>query len=159
MVGISNITLHFTHRGRLFLFHEPCLLDVSYKFSSVNFPSESSLLPSPSIELTLFWVRLYPQCHLSQRTSVHEFLGIITLISSATIFTSAHIAILLLSLHFFLPELILQLCCYYCFSLALLMSDSHIVQPPKRDKHGNKDEDNSLKNVNNLDCNIRNTWE
>ena len=44
-----------------------------------------------------------------------EFLDIINLISSATNFTSAHIAFLLLSLHdFFLPEIILQLCCYYC---------------------------------------------
>ena len=48
--------------------------------------------------------------------------------SSATIFfTSAHIAVLLLSLHLFLPELILQLCCYYCFSLALLITGSHIA--------------------------------
>ena len=53
--------------------------------------------------------------HRAMRTSVNEFLGIINLMSSATIFTSAHIVILLLSLHvfilfcFFLPELILQL--------------------------------------------------
>ena len=55
-----------------------------------------------------------------------EILGIINLMSSATIFTSSHIAILLLSLHF-LAEPILQLCCYYCFSLALLIIGSHIV--------------------------------
>ena len=44
---------------------------------------------------------LYPLCHVSLRTAVFEFLGIINLMSSATIFTSAHIAILLLSLQVF----------------------------------------------------------
>ena len=71
--------------------------------------SESSQLPSPGIELTLFGYvfnqRLYPLYHVS----AYEFLGIINLMSSATIFISAHIAILLLSLHFFLSEFILQL--------------------------------------------------
>ena len=38
---------------------------------------------------------------MSLRTSVYVFLGIINLMYSATIFTSAYIAILLLSLHFF----------------------------------------------------------
>ena len=48
---------------------------------------------------------------MSLRTAVFEFLGILKLMSSATIFTSVHIVILLL-LHVFirfLPELILQL--------------------------------------------------
>ena len=40
--------------GRLFLFHQPCLMDVSYQLSPVNFHFESSRLPSPGIELTLF---------------------------------------------------------------------------------------------------------
>ena len=54
------------------------------------FPSESSL----GIELTLFGYvtgsnqRLYPLCHVSLRTSVSEFLGIINLMSSATIYTN-----------------------------------------------------------------------
>ena len=30
VVGISNLTLYFAYRGRLFLFHKPCLMDVSY---------------------------------------------------------------------------------------------------------------------------------
>ena len=30
VVGMSNLTLYFAYRGRLFLFHEPCLIDVSY---------------------------------------------------------------------------------------------------------------------------------
>ena len=42
---------------------------------------------------------LYQLWHVFLRTSVYEFLGIINLMSSATIFTSAHIANLLLSLH------------------------------------------------------------
>ena len=83
-------------------------MDVSYQLSLVNFPSESSPLPSPGIELTLFGYvtgsnqRLYPLYLVSLRISVYVFLGIINLMSSATIFTSAHIAILLLSLDFFL---------------------------------------------------------
>ena len=61
----------------------------------------------PNIELTLYACvtgsnqRLYPLCHVSLRTSAYESPGIINLMSSATIFTCAHIAILLLSLHFF----------------------------------------------------------
>ena len=76
---------------------EPCLMEVSYQ---LIYP-----LPSPGIELTLFGylagsnLHLYPLYHVS--LNVYEFLGIISLMSSATIFTSAHIAILLLSLHFF----------------------------------------------------------
>ena len=82
-------------------------MDVSYQLSPVNFPTESSPLTSPSIELTTFGYvtgsnqRLHPLYHVSLRTSVYEFLGIINLMSSATIFTSAHIVILLLSLPFF----------------------------------------------------------
>ena len=53
--------------------------------------------------------------------------------SSVTIFTRAQIAILLLSLHFFLMQW--PKCC---------------------DKHGDKDEDNSLKNLNNADCFVSN---
>ena len=69
-------------------------------------PSESSLLPLPGIELTLvgyvtgYKQRLYPLCK-DLRTSVYKFLGIVNLMSSATIFTSARIAILLLYLHVF----------------------------------------------------------
>ena len=49
---------------------------------------------------------------------------------SVYISTSVHIAILLLSLHVvvFLPELIFQLCCYDCFSLALLITGSNIKE-------------------------------
>ena len=77
-----------------------------------------------SLDLTNAFIHL--------RTSVCEFLGIFNQMSSATIFTSAYIAILQLSLHFFLtfvflPELILKLCYYYCFSLALLITGFHIV--------------------------------
>ena len=79
VVGMSNLTLYFTYQGRLFYFHEPCLMDVSYQLSPVNFSSESSQLPSPGIEPTLFGYvtgsnqRLYPLCHVSLRTSVYEF--------------------------------------------------------------------------------------
>ena len=45
--------------------------------------------------------RLYPLCYVSLKGFVYEFQGIIKLMSSANIFTSAHIAILLLSLHVF----------------------------------------------------------
>ena len=100
-------------------------------------PSDSSPQSSPGIKLTLFGYAtgsnqcLYPLYHVYLRTSACEFLGIIDLMSLATIFTSTHIAILLLSLHvvflFFLPELILQLSCYHCFSLALFITDSHTV--------------------------------
>ena len=67
-----------------------------YQLSSVNSPYKSSPLPSPSIELTFFGYvigsiqRLYPLYHMS----LCEFLSIINLMSSATIFTSAHMAIL-----------------------------------------------------------------
>ena len=73
-------------------------MDVSYQLSPVNFPFESSPLLSMNIELTLFEYvtgsnqRLYLLCHVSLRTSVYKFLGIINLISSTTIFTSVHIA-------------------------------------------------------------------
>ena len=30
VVGMSNVTLYFAYQGRLFKFHEPCLMDVSY---------------------------------------------------------------------------------------------------------------------------------
>ena len=46
---------------------------------------------------------------------MYEFLGIINLMFSATIFTSAHIAIFAVIIACFLPELILQ------FSLLLLL--------------------------------------
>ena len=42
-VGMLNLALYFAHRGRLFEFHKPYLMDVSYQLSPVNFPSESSL--------------------------------------------------------------------------------------------------------------------
>ena len=58
VVRLSNLTLYFAHWGRLFLLHKPCLMDVTYQLSSVNFPSVSSPLHSPGIELTFFWV-----CH------------------------------------------------------------------------------------------------
>ena len=129
-------------------------MDVSYQLYPVNFPSESSSLPSPAIELTLFgyvcWSnqRRYSQCHVSLRRSVYEFLGIINLKSSAILFTFAHIAIKMArrtrtvytgkrnkgwSSSFHQPD------------------DGRCVQRPKRcDKHGNKDEGNSSKNVNNV---------
>ncbi len=50
VVGMSSLTLYFAY--------EPCLMDVSYQLSPVNFPSESSPLPSLGIELTLFCVYL-----------------------------------------------------------------------------------------------------
>ena len=77
------------------------------QLSSVNFPLESCPLPLVGIELTLFGYvigsnqRLYSLCHVYLRTSVYEFQDIIKPMSSATIFTRAHIAILLLSLHVF----------------------------------------------------------
>ena len=127
-------------------------MDVCNQLSPVNLPSYISPLPSLGIELSLFGYitgsnqRHYPLHHVSLRKSVYEFLGIINLISSTTIFTSAHIAILLLSLHFFLPFFLSQLCCYYWFS-----EEGWSVQQLKRfDKHGDKDEDNSQKNVNNV---------
>ena len=107
VVGMSNLAFYFTHRGRLFQFHEPYLMDVSYLLYPVNFPSESSPLPIAGIDFTFLGYvtrsnqRLYSLCHESLRTSVYKFLGIINLMSSITIFTSAHIAISLLSLHFF----------------------------------------------------------
>ena len=82
-------------------------------------PYESS---PTGIELTLFGhvtgshQRLYPLYHLSLRTFVYEFLGILNLMSSATIFTSAHIAILLLSLHFFTGARIATLLLLLIFS-------------------------------------------
>ena len=41
VVGMLKLTLYFAYAGRLFQFHEPCLMDVSYQLSPVNFPSES----------------------------------------------------------------------------------------------------------------------
>ena len=38
MVGMSNLALYFAHMDRLFKFHEPCFMDVSYQLSPVNFP-------------------------------------------------------------------------------------------------------------------------
>ena len=52
--GGWNVELYFAYRDRLFLFPGPCLMDVSYQLSPVNFPSDGSPLPSPDIELTLF---------------------------------------------------------------------------------------------------------
>ena len=75
LVGMSNLTFYFAYWSRLFKFHEPFWMDVSYQLSPVNFPSESSPLPSPGVELTLFgYVTgsnafinqcLNPQCHMS----------------------------------------------------------------------------------------------
>ena len=73
VVGMSNLTLYFAHRGRLFKFHESSLMDVNYQLFSVNFSSESSTLPSPGIGLTstLFGYitgsiqHFYPLCHVS----------------------------------------------------------------------------------------------
>ena len=67
-------------------------MDVSHQLPPVNFHSESSPLPSPGIELTVFGYvtgsikGLYPLYHVSWRISVIEFLDIINLMSSATIF-------------------------------------------------------------------------
>ena len=58
---------------------------MSVMLSPVNFPSESSPLPSPGIELILFGYVIgsnqhrYPLYHVSLRTSVYEFLAIINL--------------------------------------------------------------------------------
>ena len=71
-------TLYFAYRDRLFSFHEPCLMDVSYQLSPVYFPPESSSLPSPGIEFILFGYvtgsnqRLYPLYHVSLRTPPEE---------------------------------------------------------------------------------------
>ena len=105
---MSNFTLYFAYRDRLFKFHEPCLMDVSYQLSPVYFPSESSPLPSPGIELTLFgYVTganqcLLPLCHVS--SSTHG-----------------------------------------------TVEEGRSVQRAKRwNKHGDKDEDNSPKNLKNV---------
>ena len=105
VVGMSNLTLYFAYRGRLFLFQEPSLMDVSYQLSPVHFHSESSPLPSPGIELILFRYvsgsnqRLYPLYYVKGLSSTFQP-----------------------------PE------------------EGQGIQRPKRcDKHGNKDEDNSLK--------------
>ena len=53
VVGMSNLVLYFAQRGRLFLFHVLCLMDVSYQLSPVNFPSECShTLLGISLDLT-----------------------------------------------------------------------------------------------------------
>ena len=85
-VKLSSLFLYFTNRGWLFMF-------IGCQLSPVYFHSENSALPSPGIELTLFFgyvtgsnQHLYPLYHVSLRTSVYEFLGIINLMSSATIF-------------------------------------------------------------------------
>ena len=72
-----------------------------YQLSPVNFPSESSPLPSPGIELKLFWV-----CYWILQTPLSTVPCV---------------------LNHFSPVLILQLRCFYCFSLALLITGSHIV--------------------------------
>ena len=36
VVEISNLTLYFAYRGRLFLFHERCLMDINNQLSPVN---------------------------------------------------------------------------------------------------------------------------
>ena len=59
--------------------------------------------------------RLYPLCH------VYEFLGTINLKSSATIFTSAHIVILLLSLHDFFDQ------SSYCNFVVIIAFLSHYL--------------------------------
>ena len=82
-------------------------MDVSYYLSPVNLPSEGSSLSSSGIEITPFGYatgsqqRLYPLYNVSLRTSVYDFPDVINLMYSATIVTSAHMVILLLSLHFF----------------------------------------------------------
>ena len=102
---LSNLALYFAHRGRLLV---PRAMLNGCQLSPVNFLTESSPLPSAGIELTLFLgisldlTNAFIHCgHVSLGTSVYEFLGIISLISSATIFTCAQIAILLLSLQYF----------------------------------------------------------
>ena len=69
VVWKSNLAIYFAHQGRLFKFYEPCLMDVSYQLSPVNFPSECSPLPSPGIELTLFrvchWIAVNDQIYRS----------------------------------------------------------------------------------------------
>ena len=54
VVEMSSLNLYFAYRGRLFEFHELCLMDVSYHLSPVNFHSESSPLSSAGIEQTVF---------------------------------------------------------------------------------------------------------
>ena len=66
--GGWNVELNLLFRlaGQTVLVPEPCLMDVSYQLSLVDFPSESSPLPSPGIELSHFGYvtgsnqRLYP---------------------------------------------------------------------------------------------------
>ena len=76
-----------------------------YQLYPFNLPSESSPLSSSGIEITLFgYVTGSNQClyqlyHVSLRTSVYEFLGIINLMSSATILPVLILQFLLLSLH------------------------------------------------------------
>ena len=44
VVGMSNLGRYFAHQGRMFLLHEPCLMDICYQLYPANFPSESSPL-------------------------------------------------------------------------------------------------------------------
>ena len=88
-------------------------MDVTYHLLISPLKVLHRVLNSHSLGISLDLTNAF--IHL--RIIVYEFLGIINLMSLTTIFTNAHIAILLLSLNvfFFLLELILQLCCYYCF--------------------------------------------
>ena len=80
VVGMSYLTLYFAYWGRLFKLHEPCLVDVS-----------SLLLIS---HLKVF--------HCLHRVLNSHFWGMpVALTNAFTHCTSAHIAILLLSLHVF----------------------------------------------------------
>ena len=59
------------------------------------------ILNSHSLGMSLDLTKAFIHCAMSPWKHVWEFLAIIKLMSSATIFTSTHIAILLLSLHVF----------------------------------------------------------
>ena len=78
--GGRNVELNPLFRLPELTFLVPRAMFNGYQLSPVNFPSENSPLPSPGIELTLFGYvtgskqRLYPQCHVSLRTSLYEFL-------------------------------------------------------------------------------------
>ena len=82
------LALYFTH-------HEPCLMDISYllliSLLKVLLCLHQVLNSHSFGYVTGSNQHLYPLCHVSLRTSMYEFMGIINLISSATIFTSAHI--------------------------------------------------------------------
>ena len=89
-------------------------MDVSYLL--LIFP-----LPSPGIELTLFGYVTVP-CVLE------DICVWISGYYKPNVFSNHSLPMPIWQFkNFFLPELILQLCCSYCFSLALFIYSSHIV--------------------------------